>query len=128
MRPGDKVESPSSSGDFTTQYVVSKSGDNNTVTLNAAPSGNGGSGSPLRFVPPTTDLALFYVRVDVALNGSVLNATVTLIPVPEGVAIDADRDGDTFDDIPISSLTPERAAIVKSIDIDSYLTSVRVAR
>ena len=130
VRPGDRVQSTMStaSSDFTTQYVVSKSIDNNTVTLNINPDGATGSGAPVRFVPPTTDLALFYVKVDVALNGSVLNATVTLIPVPEGIAIDADHDGDTFDNITFSALTPERAAIVKTIDLDSYLTAVRVGR
>ena len=129
VRKGDKVESPSSAGDFINQFVINKTPDNNQITLNANPSGAAGSGSPLRFVPfAPTDLTLAYIRVAFQQSGQTMTMVISVLPVPGSLVSDADRDGDTSDDVPLTALTPIPNIISVSIDLDEYLTQARVAR
>jgi len=132
VRVGDQVESISPSTDFPAtpaKYVISKTSNNNEITLNANPSSAVNSGSPLKFIPfSPTDLTLAYIRVNFQQSAQTLVLNISVLPVPGELVSDADRDGDTSDDIPTNLLTPIPNTISLSIDLDDYLTKARVAR
>jgi hypothetical protein len=130
VRVGDQVKSIGSSTDFPAtpvRFVTDKT-NNNQITVNQAPSGSSSS-STLQFIPfSPTDLVLAYIKVNFQQSAQTLVMNISVLPVPGELVSDADRDGDTSDDIAVNSLTPIPNTISLSIDLDDYLTKARVAR
>jgi len=130
VRVGDQVQSIGSSTDFPNtpvRFVTNKT-NNNQITVNQAPSGSSTS-STLQFTPfSPTDLILAYIKVNFQQSAQTLVLNISVLPVPGELVSDADRDGDTSDDIAVNSLTPIPNTISLSIDLDDYLTKARVAR
>jgi hypothetical protein len=73
-------------------------------------------------------LVLAYIKVNFQQSAQTLVMNISVLPVPGELVSDADRDGDTSDDVPTNLLTPIPNTISLSIDLDNYLTKARVAR
>lgn len=119
VRVGDAV---SGSGIGVGSVVTAKA-SSSSITVSIATTGAGTSAT-LTFTPPTYDASLAMIRLAITGSGSNLKITVRGLTFDGSASADANNDG--VDGVTIADGT-ERFNQVLSIDLNSFLTAMRVA-
>jgi len=123
IRVGDILNSTSLDTD---SVVLTKSVDNNTITVSLDATGTA-TGESITVTPGTIAATYYYVKLEHEFTGSKLKITPTLYlfdgtQVAEGAALDND------DNALISNATSTQACTPVTIDLDTYYTNARLPR
>jgi hypothetical protein len=123
IRVGDILNSTSLDTD---SVVLTKSVDNNTITVSLDATGTA-TGESITVTPGTIAATYYYVKLEHEFTGSKLKITPTLYlfdgtQVAEGAALDND------DNALISNATSTQAYTPVTIDLDTYYTNARLPR
>lgn len=120
VRVGDAV---SGTGIPVGAKVLSKT-DDSTITLSANATA---TGTPtLTFTPPTMDATMLVVRKSFSMTGATLNMTLSVYKSDGTKSKDVNADG--VDDVTVADLGDPVLSQVIPMDLDAWLTAIRVAR